>query len=129
MGDEGPLVPPRPDPHDPAMEARVARLEGAITEISSALMAIRQDAADSKAEQKTIRQEVAALVGGLNSLRQDVTKLAQDVTKLTQDVRKLTVDLARIDGRVSQMPTLIQLITVVVAIWGMAFATLRFAGH
>jgi chromosome segregation ATPase len=129
MGDEGPLVPPRPDPHDPAMEARVARLEGAITEISSALMAIRQDAADSKAEQKTIRQEVAALVGGLNSLRQDVTKLAQDVTKLTQDVTKLTVDLARIDGRVSQMPTLIQLITVVVAIWGMAFATLRFAGH
>jgi hypothetical protein len=83
-----------------------------------------------------MRQEVAVLVTGLDSLRQDVAKLTQDVAKLaqavaglTQDVAKLTIDLARIDGRVSQMPTLIQLVTVVIAIWGMAFATLRFAGH
>jgi hypothetical protein len=39
------------------------------------------------------------------------------------------IDLARVDRRVSQMPTLIQLVTVVIAIWGMAFATPRFAGH
>jgi chromosome segregation ATPase len=122
MGDEGPLVPPRPDPHDPGMEARVAKLEEAVVEI--------------RTDFKAMRQEVAVLVTGLDSLRQDVAKLTQDVAKLaqavaglTQDVAKLTIDLARIDGRVSQMPTLIQLVTVVIAIWGMAFATLRFAGH
>jgi septal ring factor EnvC (AmiA/AmiB activator) len=115
MADDGPLVPPRPDPHDPGMEARVAKLEEAIVEI--------------RTDFKAMRQEVALLVAGLNSLRQDVAKLTHDVSKLTQDVAKLTIDLARIDGRVSQMPTLIQLVTVVIAIWGMAFAALRFAGH
>lgn len=73
-----------------------------------------------------MRQDIAALVSGLNSLRQDVAKLTQDVTKLT-------IGVARIEGRVSQMPTMIQFVTLIVtltfAIWGMAFATLRFAGH
>jgi hypothetical protein len=55
--------------------------------------------------------------------------LVSGLTSLRQDVTKLMIDSARIDGRVSQMPTLIQLVTVVIAIWGMAFATLRFAGH
>ena len=54
--------------------------------------------------------------------------LKQDVTELKTTTRKMELDLARMDGRVSQMPTLLQLITVVVAIWGMAFATLRFTG-
>jgi len=87
MPDESPLVPPRPEPHDPAMEARVQRLEDIVADIRSELKA----------------------------LHQDLTKLA--------------IDLAEVKGRVSQAPTLLQLITVVVAIWGMAFATLRFAGH
>jgi hypothetical protein len=83
------------------MEARVQALEDAVVGIQSDIKAMRRD--------------IAALVSGLTSLRQDVTKLM--------------IDSARIDGRVSQMPTLIQLVTVVIAIWGMAFATLRFAGH
>ncbi|MGD9615414.1 MAG: hypothetical protein AB7H90_21125 [Alphaproteobacteria bacterium] len=93
MPDEGPLVPPRPDPHDPGMEARVRALENVVADI-------RSDLADIRSE--------------LKAMRQDITKLA--------------IDVARVDGRVSQMPTLLQLITVVIAIWGMAFATLRFAG-
>ena len=94
MADEGPLVPPRPDHHDPAMEARIQALEAIVADIRSELANIRSE---------------------LKAMRQDVLKLQ--------------IDLARIDGRVSQMPTLIQLITVVVAIWGMAFATLRFGMH
>ncbi len=100
MPDEGPLVPPRPDPHDPGMEARVTALEAAIGEI----------------------------LAELRAMRQDITGLKQNVADLTSTTRKMELDLARMDGRVSQMPTLLQLITVVVAIWGMAFATLRFAG-
>ncbi len=114
MPDEGPLVPPRPDPHDPGMEARVTALESAIGEILAELRGLRRDMSG-------IKQDVSGL-------KQDVTGLKQNVTDLTSTTRKMELDLARMDGRVSQMPTLLQLITVVVAIWGMAFATLRFAG-
>ncbi len=79
------------------METRVARLEGAITEIGSALMAMRQD-----------------------------------IAELKTTMLKLQLDLAEVKRRISQIPTMIQLVTLVVtlviAIWGMAFATLRFAG-
>ncbi len=114
MPDEGPLVPPRPDPHDPGMEARVTVLESAIGEILAELRAMRQD--------------ITGLIQDVTGLKQDVTGLKQDVTELKSTTRKMELDLARMDGRVSQMPTLLQLITVVVAVWGMAFATLRFAG-
>ena len=114
MPDEGPLVPPRPGPHDPGMEARVTALESAIGEILAELRAMRQD--------------MTALIQDVTGLKQDVTSLKQNVTDLTSTTRKMELDLARMDGRVSQMPTLLQLITVVLAIWGMAFATLRFAG-
>ncbi len=62
-------------------------------------------------------------------IRSELADIGLELKAMRQDVLKLQIDLARIDGRVSQMPTLIQLITVVVAIWGMAFATLRFGMH
>ena len=111
MPDESPLVPPQPDPHDPAMEARIHALEAIIGEVRAELKAMRHDIAD------------------LKMMRQDIASLKQDVGELKATTLKMQIDLARLDGRVSQMPTLLQLITVVVAIWGMAFATLRFAGH
>jgi hypothetical protein len=89
------------------MEARVTALEAAVGEILAELRAMRQDMA---------------------TLTQGMTGLKQDVADLRATNHKIEIDLARMDGRVSQMPTLIQLVTVVIAIWGMAFATLRFAG-
>ena len=89
------------------MEARVTALESAVGEILTELRAMRQDMA---------------------TLTQGMTGLKQEVADLRATNHKIEIDLARIDGRVSQMPTLIQLVTVVIAIWGMAFATLRFAG-
>ena len=62
-------------------------------------------------------------------IRSELADIGSELKAMRQDVLKLQIDLARIDRRVSQMPTLIQLITVVVAIWGMAFATLRFGMH
>jgi hypothetical protein len=101
MADETPLVPPRPDPHDPGMEARVRALESIVSDI-------RDD---------------------LKAMRQELANLKQDVADLKATMFKVQLDLAEVKGRTSQMPTLIQLVTVVIAIWGMAFATLRFAGH
>jgi hypothetical protein len=62
-------------------------------------------------------------------IRTELADIRTELKSMRQDMTKLMIDLARVDGRVSQMPTLIQLVTVVIAIWGMAFATLRFAGH
>jgi hypothetical protein len=72
---------------------------------------------------------VTALETAFGQVLAELRALRQDVADLKTTSRKMEVDLARMDGRVSQMPTLIQLVTVVIAIWGMAFATLRFAGH
>jgi regulator of replication initiation timing len=117
MADDTPLVPPDRAPHDPGMEARVQALETVVGQILAEMKAIRQELGDLK----SIRQDVAGL-------KQDVSGIKQEVADLRATNLKIQIDLARIDGRVSQMPTLIQLVTVVIAIWGMAFATLRFAG-
>jgi hypothetical protein len=76
-----------------------------------------------------LEESVTEIRAGIKANPAESGRIGCSAEQLAQDVAKLTVDLARIDGRVSQMPTLIPLITVVVAIWGMAFATLRFAGY
>jgi septal ring factor EnvC (AmiA/AmiB activator) len=96
------------------MEARVTALEAAVGEILAELRAIRQD--------------MSGLKQDVTSLKQEMIGLKREVADLQATNHKIEIDLARIDGRVSQMPTLLQQITVVIAIWGMAFATLRFAG-
>jgi len=69
-----------------------------------------------------------ALEAIVADIRSDLADIRSELKAMRQDITKLAIDVARVDGRVSQMPTLIQLVTVVIAIWGMAFATLRFAG-
>jgi hypothetical protein len=71
---------------------------------------------------------VTALGSAVGEILAELRAMRQDMAELKSTTRKMELDLARMDGRVSQMPTLIQLVTVVIAIWGMAFATLRFAG-
>jgi hypothetical protein len=71
---------------------------------------------------------VRALAEVVVDIRSDLADIRSELKAMRQDMTKLAIDLARVDGRVSQMPTLIQLVTVVIAIWGMAFATLRLAG-
>jgi chromosome segregation ATPase len=65
----------------------------------------------------------------VTDIRTELADIRTELKSMRQDLTKLMIDLARVDRRVSQMPTLIQLVTVVIAIWGMAFATPRFAGH
>jgi hypothetical protein len=54
MADDSPLVPPRRDPHDPGMEARVAKLEDIVADIRDELKAIRE-------ELKSLRQDDQAV--------------------------------------------------------------------
>jgi len=81
-------------------------------------------------EQAFATAERARALQLVDTVRRGKTQSFLSMTVEEQrEEKRLGEALARLDGRVSQMPTLIQLITVVVAIWGMAFATLRFGMH
>ncbi len=65
-----------------------------------------------------------------------IVALEGDVKEIKGDVKRLAIDMAEIKGRLSQMPTTVQLVTLVFSIFGAAiallggvFAVLRFSGH
>jgi len=62
-----------------------------------------------------------------------VSVLESDVKDIKSDLRRIMLDTAEIKGRVSQMPTSVQLIFMqaglIVTLFGAAFALLKLAGH
>ncbi len=86
-------------PDDPGMEARVAALESSTRAIEVAVKDIGRDIAEMKAGQAELRKEV----------------LDQAKT------------LARLDGRVSQLPSTLQLIGFVLAVLALAGLSKFFA--
>ncbi|MGE0258811.1 MAG: hypothetical protein AB7T18_08655 [Alphaproteobacteria bacterium] len=62
-----------------------------------------------------------------------VSVLENDVKDIKADLRRIMVDIAEIKGRVSQMPTSVQLLFMqaglIVTLFGAAFALLKLAGH
>ncbi len=60
----------------------------------------------------------------------DLGELKIEQRRLADVQRKQGEDIARLDGRVSQLPTLYQLAGLIFAIFGAAFVLMRFAsGH
>jgi hypothetical protein len=57
-------------------------------------------------------------------------KQGEDLAELRGQLKSVAMkeDVARIDGRVSQLPTLWQLAGLIFAIFGAAFVLIRFAG-
>lgn len=54
-------------------------------------------------------------------------RLRSDHAKLDDRLRKVEENMARMDGRVSQLPTLWQVAALIFAIFGAAFTLIRFA--
>lgn len=54
-------------------------------------------------------------------------RVASDHAKLDDRLRKVEENTARMDGRVSQLPTLWQVAALIFAIFGAAFTLIRFA--
>ena len=55
-----------------------------------------------------------------------VARLEADIKEVKSDLKEIRVDLAEIKGRISQLPTIWQIISLVIAILGAVFAFLRF---
>lgn len=87
------------------LDARVSRPEDQMSEIRSALTAIKADLAHAPK--------------------------AADLTAIRSDFASLKADVARLDGRLSQLPTLLQLVGIVITTWSagaaIVFTLLRFA--
>ena len=87
------------------LEARVGRLEDGMKDVKSALVAIQ-------AELRHMPR-------------------ASDLTSLRGELSALAAEVAEVKGRVSQMPTLLQVMIVVLTTWSvgtaMVFTLLRYA--
>lgn len=86
------LPPDGGGPHDPNMEARLTKLEDALPRIEAAVQRIADDVAGTK----------------------------RDVAELRKELSEQGKSIARLDGRVSQLPTTIQLIGFVLAVLALA---------
>ena len=73
---------------------------------------------------------LAQMTGELSDIKTEQRRQADMLGKLDERQRKQGEDIARLDGRVSQLPTLWQLAGLIFAIFGAAFVLIRLAsGH
>jgi hypothetical protein len=126
-------------PEDPTMDQRVASLEADMKDVKASLKII--EAAVLEIKHLPRMSDYASLQKDFGALRADVQKdfgaLRADVQKdfgaLRADAQKdfgaLRADVARIEGRVSNMPTWWMLVTALIATWsvgaGIVFTLVR----
>lgn len=97
------------------MEARVARLETGVPDIKATPARLEPVLG-------RVARDLAEVRSGLTGAKADVKGLRSEVADLkTNDLVELKVGLARLEGRMSQLPTTIQMI-------GSIFAVLALAG-
>jgi hypothetical protein len=71
---------------------------------------------------------IIALEEGFKRIEQKLDRLGSDIADVKSDVKSLVPDLAELKGQVRAMPTAIQLLLAVVAIFT-ASGMLRYFGH
>jgi predicted nucleic acid-binding Zn-ribbon protein len=80
---------------------------------------------------KRLEPAISGLASRLTSIEGRLTAMESRLTTIEGDVVKIRVEVANLQGRVSQMPTTLQLLTAIVAtVFGTAgilFAALNYA--
>ena len=109
-------------PYGGGMEARVARLETGVSEIKLALARLEpvlgqvsKDLADFRSDIKDLRSEMKDVKSEIADLRQ-------------KDLVELKVAAAKLEGRVSQLPSTVQLLGFVLAVLAIAGVTRFITG-
>ncbi len=97
---EGSLTPEGGGPYDGGMEARVARLEAGLSDIKATLV----------------------------RLEPVLGQVSRDVGQVSKDLVELKVAAAKLDGRVSQLPSTVQLPGFVLAVLAIAGVTRFITG-
>ncbi len=98
------------------MDRRFAKNEADLAEIKSDIVTIKADIV-------TIKADIAVNTADIAIIKTELKEQHRDITKLQQET-------ARIDGRVSQLPTLVQLASMIFGILGASIVLIRFgSGH
>lgn len=110
-------------PHNPGMEARVTALEANFGDVRAILARLEPMLGRVDDRTRKIETDVTSMDGRLRKIETDT-------------LPKLGSDLARLDGRVSQLPTALTvfaymggLVTLSMALFGAAIAALKYLGH
>jgi hypothetical protein len=69
------------------------------------------------------------IVADLKRLIVDVAEMKRDLAGIKLDVAGVKLDVAEMKGRLSQSPTMVQLIGLVFGIFAASFALLKLTGH
>jgi uncharacterized coiled-coil protein SlyX len=112
---EGSLTPEGGAPYDGGMEARVARLEAGVSDIKMTLARLEPVLGQMSKELGLLRSDLVDIRSDLKDLRSDVTDLR------SKDLVDVKVAVAKLEGRVSQLPTTVQML-------GFIFIVLAAAG-
>jgi hypothetical protein len=74
-------------------------------------------------------REIMADLKRLSADMADLKRLIPDVADLKRDLAGVKLDVAEMKGRLSQSPTMVQLIGLVFGIFAASFALLKLTGH
>ena len=102
------------------MEHRVAFLEKSFGKMDGKLDVILNGIAGLKEDVSILKGDVSILKGDVSGLKGDVTGLKGDISGLKGDVSGLKEGVAYLKGRIDQLPTMLQLLGFVLAIFAMA---------
>jgi hypothetical protein len=72
---------------------------------------------------------VTALENNMREIMADLKRLIVDVAEMKRDLAGVKLDVAEMKGRLSQSPTMVQLIGLVFGIFAASFALLKWTGH
>lgn len=102
-------------PHDPGMEARVSALEASFGDVKAILARLEPTLGRVDDRTRKIEAEITSVDGRLRKIETDTFP-------------KLGADIAELKGRVSQLPSTIQIIGFVLAVLTLAGLS-KYLGH
>ncbi len=117
------------------MDVRMRRVEGDIGTLKADIGTLRSDVSTLKTDVSTLKTDVGTLKADVSTLKADVGTLKADVGSVSTRLQKieiealpaLRVEIAELKGRVTQLPTAIQLIGFLMAVLAIAGLTKVFS--
>jgi outer membrane murein-binding lipoprotein Lpp len=67
--------------------------------------------------------------GTMDPMEARVARLENDMREIKADLKALRLDSAQIKGRISQLPSTKEMITLVIGVLGLAFLIVKFGMH
>ncbi|UXN60732.1 hypothetical protein [Phyllobacterium zundukense] len=102
------------------LEKSFGKMDGKLDVILNGLAGLKEDVSILKGDVSGLKGDVSVLKGDVSGLKGDVTGLKGDISGLKGDVSGLKEGLAYLKGRIDHLPTMLQLLGFVLAIFAMA---------